>query len=70
MKKYIYLFAMFTALCIVGCKKDYLNLKDADNLNADNFFKTPAQFQQAINGAYAPLQDLYNGSFWAMGEMR
>lgn len=71
MKKYTYLFiVLFAILGINGCKKNYLNLQNPDALTSENFFKTPAQFQQAINGAYAPLQDLYNGSFWAMGEMR
>jgi hypothetical protein len=70
MKKYICLFLILTALGIAGCKKDYLNRQPTDTQNTANFYKTPAQFTQAVNGAYAPLQGLYNGSFWAMGEMR
>jgi hypothetical protein len=70
MKKYIYLFLILTTAGIAGCKKDYLALQPTDTENKANFFKTPAQFTQAINGAYAPLQGLYTGSFWAMGEMR
>lgn len=70
MKKNIYVFIALLAMCTYGCKKSFLDLRDPDDLTPQNFFKTPAQFQQAINGAYAPLQDLYNGSFWAMGEMR
>ncbi|MGF7039759.1 RagB/SusD family nutrient uptake outer membrane protein [Mucilaginibacter lappiensis] len=70
MKKYIYLFLILTVPGINGCKKDYLNRQPTDTQNTTNFYKTPAQFTQAINGAYAPLQGLYNGSFWAMGEMR
>ncbi|MGZ3946186.1 MAG: RagB/SusD family nutrient uptake outer membrane protein [Mucilaginibacter sp.] len=70
MKKYIYVYLLLSALGIAGCKKDYLSLQPADSQNAANFFKTPAQFTQAINGAYQPLQGLYNGSFWVMAEMR
>ncbi|QTE37117.1 RagB/SusD family nutrient uptake outer membrane protein [Mucilaginibacter gossypii] len=70
MKKNIYLFLSLAAIGFYGCKKDYLNLQPTDTQNSANFFKTKAQFVQAINGAYAPLQGLYNGSFWAMGEMR
>jgi starch-binding outer membrane protein, SusD/RagB family len=70
MKKYIYLFAILTILGVFGCKKNYLNLTNPDKLTTTNFYKTSAQFQQAANGAYQPLQDLYNGAFWAMGEMR
>lgn len=53
-----------------NCKKDYLSLQPTDTQNGINFFKTKSQFIQATNGAYAPLQGLYNGSFWAMAEMR
>jgi hypothetical protein len=70
MKKYIYLFLFLIASSFAGCKKDYLSLQPTDTQNAANFFKTPAQFTQAINGAYQPLQGLYNGAFWVMGEMR
>lgn len=70
MKKYIYITLFIAALGFIGCKKDFLDLKDADSQNAANFFKTPAQFKQAITGCYQPLQDLYNGSFWVMAEMR
>lgn len=70
MKKYIYIFLILTAAGVAGCKKDYLALQPTDTENKANFFKTQLQFTQAINGAYAPLQGLYNGSFWAMGEMR
>jgi hypothetical protein len=70
MKKNIYLFLSLAAIGFYGCKKDYLNLQPTDTQNSANFFKTKAQFVQAINGAYAPLQGLYTGSSWAMGEMR
>lgn len=69
MKKYLYLFIL-AALSISGCKKDFLNLHNEDTQNKDNFFKTKKQFIQAVNGAYAPLQTLYNGYFWSMAEMR
>ncbi|WP_184549544.1 RagB/SusD family nutrient uptake outer membrane protein [Mucilaginibacter sp. FT3.2] len=70
MKKLIYLFLILTTVGISGCKKDFLNLQPNDTQNGANFFKTTSQFKQAINGAYQPLQGLYNDSFWAMAEMR
>ncbi|WP_170122675.1 RagB/SusD family nutrient uptake outer membrane protein [Mucilaginibacter oryzae] len=70
MKIYLYLFLTVITLGLVGCKKDYLSLQPTDSQTKENFYKTKSQFQQAINGAYAPLQGLYNGSFWAMAEMR
>ncbi|QEM11493.1 RagB/SusD family nutrient uptake outer membrane protein [Mucilaginibacter rubeus] len=70
MKKSIYLFLTLAAVGFYGCKKDYLNLQPTDTQNSANFYKSKAQFVQAINGAYEPLQGLYTGSFWALGEMR
>lgn len=70
MKKYIYIFLVIIVTGFAGCKKDYLKLQPTDTQNAANFFKTADQFKQAINGAYAPLQGLYNGSFWMLAEMR
>lgn len=70
MKKYIYLLLIFAVVAISACKKDYLSLQPTSTQNTENFYKTPAQFTQAVNAAYAPLQGLYNGSFWALGEMR
>ncbi len=69
MKKYIYLF-LITALTLSACKKSYLELQNDTTQNADNFYKTASQFTQAINGAYQPLQGIYNGSFWVLAEMR
>ncbi|MEZ2338638.1 RagB/SusD family nutrient uptake outer membrane protein [Mucilaginibacter sp. RCC_168] len=70
MKKYTYILLIITVSVIAGCKKDYLSLQPTSTQNTENFYKTPVQFTQAINSAYAPLQGLYNGSFWALGEMR
>ncbi|WPU97526.1 RagB/SusD family nutrient uptake outer membrane protein [Mucilaginibacter sp. cycad4] len=70
MKKNIYLFIFLGMAVLNSCKKDYLSLQPTGTQNGINFFKTKAQFIQATNGAYAPLQGMYNGSFWAMAEMR
>ncbi|WP_162996259.1 RagB/SusD family nutrient uptake outer membrane protein [Mucilaginibacter celer] len=70
MKIYIYVFLTVITIGFAGCKKDYLSLQPTDSQTKENFYKTKAQFQQAINGAYAPLQGIYNGSMWAMAEMR
>jgi hypothetical protein len=69
MKKLTYLFLILLGLGISGCKK-YLDLTPIDQQNSINFFQTPQQFKQAVTGAYAPLQGMFNGSFWAMAEMR
>lgn len=67
-----------TALMIIvlsSCKKDFLTLPPETTLTTPVFFKTQADFQQAVNGAYAPLRTLYynpannNSSGYIMGEM-
>lgn len=70
MKKYSYLFLFLIAVGVAGCKKDYLGLQPTNYQTSENFYKTPEEFTQAINGAYQPLQGLYNGAFWVMAEMR
>jgi len=67
---------IFTAIALViffsACKKDFLELPSQTSLSTPLFFKSQSDFQQAINGAYAPLRGLYGGTAgaWAMGEMR
>ncbi|NJO24640.1 MAG: RagB/SusD family nutrient uptake outer membrane protein, partial [Bacteroidia bacterium] len=74
MKRYI----LFSGLLMIGlssCKKDFLNLPSETNLTSATFFKTQADFEKAVNGAYAPLRTLYNNpaannsSAYFMGEM-
>ena len=57
---------------MVGCQGDFLNLPSETSLSTAVYYKSQSDFEQAINGAYAPLRDLYNGTYgaWAMGEMR
>lgn len=54
---------------ISSCKKSFLSLPSQTTLSTPVFFKTQADFEQAINGAYAPLRTLYTGSAWVLGEM-
>src|SRR5687768_9771855 len=64
--------AMAMMVLVSACKKDFLELPSQTSLSTPLFFKTQSDFQQAINGAYAPLRGLYGGTngAWAMGEMR
>jgi len=69
----IKIFAIAAIAVLFGaCKKDFLELASQTSLSAPVFFKSQSDFQQAINGAYAPLRGLYSGTggAWAMGEMR
>lgn len=71
MKKYkqIFAFCFTAALIFTSCKKDFLTLYPQGNLNEGIFYKSDADFQQAIVGAYTPLRDIANNAFW-MDEMR
>ncbi len=62
----------YIALSIVllsSCKKEFLTLYPEGNLNEGNFYLSTADFQQAVNGAYAPLRDVANNAYF-MDEMR
>lgn len=55
----------------LGSCSDFLDLNPQNAVVPSNFFQTESDFLQAVNGAYKPLQDLYNNqASWAMGEMR
>ncbi|KAA2240241.1 RagB/SusD family nutrient uptake outer membrane protein [Chitinophaga agrisoli] len=69
MKNYLlYIIVFAAALC--SCKQDFLELTPEDSPNANDFFKTEAQFQQALTGAYQSLRGMASQSAYLMGEMR
>lgn len=55
MKKYISAIAMAAALLCTSCD-DFLD-KEPDFLSPDNYYKTPAQVESALNGIYNRLID-------------
>lgn len=71
--KYRLLFILASLLVFSNCSEDFLQVDSETSLTANTFFKTEADFQQAVNGTYEPLRDLYNGTgengAWVMGEM-
>lgn len=71
MNRKIFLAAILM-LSFGGCKKEFLEIPSKNSLSTPVFFKTESDFQQAINGAYAPLRGLYGGNngAWAMAEQR
>lgn len=63
-------------LFLSSCTDSFLELPSETSLSTATFYKTEADFQQAVNATYAPLRSLYNGTSgvnvsgaWAMGEM-
>lgn len=60
----------FVMIAFVSCN-DLLDITPENAVVPDNFFLDEKDFQQAVDGVYAPLQNLYDSnSSWAMGEMR
>lgn len=57
--------------CLGGCT-NFLEIPSETTLSSAIYYKSQSDFEQAINGAYAPLRDLYSGDYgsWSMGEMR
>lgn len=70
MKKLLYVLAIATLL-LTACSEGFLELVPESSVTSGNFFKTEAQFDQALNGAYAAVRGA-KGSIaaWTMGEMR
>lgn len=53
---------------VVGCDQ-LLEPQPETEVSTSNFYTTLDDFEQAVAGAYAPLQDIYE-SAWIMSEMR
>lgn len=70
MKKIISICICAALFSLSSCTGDFLDLAPQNNSNEATFFKTEAQFTQAINGAYNSLRGLYGVQGYLMGEMR
>ncbi|WP_420149440.1 RagB/SusD family nutrient uptake outer membrane protein [Spirosoma sp.] len=64
-----YIAAALLAIALTGCSKDFLSVIPETELSSLTFFKTEADFQQAVNGAYVPLRQMYNERAWVLEEM-
>lgn len=62
---------LLVGLLLSSCGEDFLEIESETALTVNTFYQTEADFQQAVNGAYAPLRNLYDGDngAWVMGEM-
>src|SRR5690606_2445560 len=67
MKKYIPILSVLLVFLVQGCK-NVLELSPEDQVSETNFFKTEADFTQAINAAYNPLRTV--GPDYYVSEMR
>ena len=70
MKIKIILLAGLVSIGLTSCE-DFLNIAPQTAVTPENFFQSESDFRQAVDGVYAPLQQLYNNqASWTMGEMR
>ena len=58
---------------LASCKDDFLTVVPETSLSSATFFTKEADFQQAVNAAYAPLRTITNnsstaGGAWILGE--
>lgn len=70
MKKEIFKLCIYVLLPVIafGCS-DFLNEDPLATSSKDNYYRTPYQLQEALNGVYDILQsDLYNNTEWIFGE--
>ncbi|WP_372772699.1 RagB/SusD family nutrient uptake outer membrane protein [Mangrovibacterium sp.] len=70
MKK-IFILLGLISLFATSCD-DFLTIYPEESLSVPTFYKTQADFTQAVNGAYAPLRLLNNhegGGIWVLTEM-
>ncbi|WKN32456.1 RagB/SusD family nutrient uptake outer membrane protein [Porifericola rhodea] len=68
MKK-IFIIIILLNLSAISCQDDFLTIVPETSLSSATFFKTEADFQQAVNGAYVPLRNIVNDRAWLLGEM-
>lgn len=69
MKNIVLILTGAALLAAAGCSKKFVTLYPEGQVNEGNFYKSAADFQQALVGAYSPLRDAANVAF-ALEEMR
>ncbi len=63
------LLGLVLTIIVTACQQDFLTVVPETALSSATFFKTEADFQQAVNGAYVPLRPIFNERAWILGEM-
>lgn len=65
MKNIFYL--TFSAVLLISCSEDFLNVNSETALTTGNYFRTEQDMEAAVNGIYAALPDIYNNA-WMLGD--
>lgn len=67
--KQIFIFILFVSIGF-ACSDDFITKNPPSNLNADGFYKTETDMNQAVLSAYSSLRTLYNQTYVRLGEIR
>src|SRR5690606_7417959 len=59
----------FLGILLSSCE-DFLTITPETALSSATFFTTEADFEQAVNAAYAPMRTIANDRSWLLSEMR
>ena len=57
------------AIGLSGCTAEFLDITPETSLSSVTFFKTQADFEQAVNACYVPLRTIYNDRSYLLSEM-
>lgn len=69
--KTLRLFGIIISLTMISSCEDFLTLQPISSTSVDGFYKTPADFEQAVNGTYASLSGVYSGGYYLLfGDLR
>jgi hypothetical protein len=68
MKRYLKYLSVIILAVTTSCEK-YLDIPPETSITQETFFKNQQDFEQAVNGIYAPLQPIYNNA-WQLSELR
>lgn len=62
---------LLLAFMVTSCSDSFLDLPPESTVTSGNFYKTEAQFQQALVGTYEATRGVFGSpASWVMGEMR
>jgi len=70
MKTYIYIVALTGVFFLTACNDDFIRIEPESSISANQYFKNQEEATLAVNGAYAPLQNLASNNWWILSELR
>ena len=68
-KKLLKIIAVLFIGLLMSCSEDFIDLKPTDTVSVAQLYLTDGDFNDAVQGCYAGLNDVYT-SFWWFGDLR